>query len=89
MLVTSPCPECTIEGLENKIGRYGLLIKVLFYWTYGEKEIYLFLEGELTVTPEGEDPVTFGTGELVMLLAGMDFRWDVHKIVRKYYRLGD
>jgi len=47
------------------------------------------LEGEVTVTPEGGDPVRFGTGDLVLFPAVMDCRWDVHKAVRKYYRFGD
>ena len=47
------------------------------------------LEGEVTVTPEGDDPVKFGAGDLVVFPAGMNSRWDVHKAVRKHYRFGD
>ena len=43
----------------------------------------------MTVTPEGETPVRFGTGDLVVFPAGMDCRWDVQKAVRKHYRFGD
>ena len=53
------------------------------------KETCLLLEGEVTVTPEGGDPVKFGAGDLVLFPAVMDCRWDVHKAVRKYYRFGD
>jgi len=42
------------------------------------------LEDELTVTPYGGAPVKFGAGDLVVFLAGMGFRWDVHKAVRKH-----
>ena len=56
---------------------------------FTEKKEYLLLEGEVTVTPVGGDPVKFGTGDLVLFPAGMDCRWDVHKAVRKYYRFGD
>ena len=54
-----------------------------------KKETCLLLEGEVTVTPVGGDPVKFGSGDLVLFPAGMDYRWDVHKAVRKYYRFGD
>ena len=47
------------------------------------------LEGEVTVTPEGGDPVKFGAGDLVVSPAGTDCRWDVHKAIRKHYRFGD
>ena len=49
----------------------------------------MLLEGEVTVTPEGEEPVKFGAGDLVAFPAGMDCRWDVYKAVRKHYRFGD
>tara|TARA_B100000214_G_scaffold356642_1_gene315417 strand:- start:120 stop:290 length:171 start_codon:yes stop_codon:yes gene_type:complete len=54
-----------------------------------DKETCLLLEGEITVTPEGEDLVRLGAGDLVVFPLGMDFRWDVHKVVRKHYRFGD
>ena len=40
-------------------------------------------------TPEGGDPVKFGAGDLVVFPAGMYFRWDVQKAVRKHSRFGD
>tara|TARA_B100000902_G_C27137227_1_gene826714 strand:+ start:153 stop:302 length:150 start_codon:yes stop_codon:yes gene_type:complete len=49
----------------------------------------LLLDAEVTVTYEGGEPVKFGSGDLVVFQAGMDFRWDVHKAVRKHYRCGD
>ncbi len=58
-------------------------------WTYDDKETCLLLEGEVTVTPDGGEPVKFGAGDLVVFPAGMDCRWDVHKAVRKHYRFGD
>ena len=44
------------------------------------------LEGEVTVTSEGGEPVTFGAGDLVVFPAGMECRRDVRTEVRKYYR---
>ena len=53
------------------------------------KESCLLLEGNITVTPDGGEPVKFGAGDLVVLPLGMDCRCDVHKAVRKHYRFGD
>ena len=61
----------------------------MFFQNLLKKKEYLLLKGEVTITPEGGDPVKFGTGDLVLFPAGMDCRWDVHKAVRKYYRFGD
>ena len=60
-----------------------------FDWTYDDQETCLLIEGEVTVTPNGGEPVKFGAGDLVVFPAGMDCRWDVHKGVRKHYRFGD
>ena len=43
----------------------------------------------MTLTPNDGEPVTFGTGDSVVFRAGMEFRWDVHKAVRKHCRFGD
>ena len=47
------------------------------------------IEGEVTVTPEGGQPINFGAGDLVTFQAGMNCRWEIHKVVRKHYRFGD
>ena len=36
-----------------------------FPWTYDEKEVCYFLEGDVVVTPEGGEPVEVGVGDLV------------------------
>jgi len=59
-----------------------------FPWTYDEPETCLLLEGEVTVTPDGGTPVTFGAGDLVEFAAGLSCRWEVHAAVRKHYRFG-
>ena len=46
------------------------------------------LEGEVTVNPEGGEPVKFAAGDLVFFPTGMDCRWYVHKAVRKHYLFG-
>tara|TARA_Y100001968_G_scaffold314399_1_gene339687 strand:+ start:666 stop:839 length:174 start_codon:yes stop_codon:yes gene_type:complete len=56
---------------------------------YDESETCLLLEGEVTVTHDGREPVKFVAGDLVIFPGGLDCRWDVHKAVRKHYRFGD
>jgi uncharacterized cupin superfamily protein len=58
-----------------------------FPWTYDGQEICYFLEGEVTVTPEGGEPVTMGKGDLVTFPDGLSCRWRITKPVRKHYRL--
>ena len=59
-----------------------------FPWTYDEQETCLLLEGDVTVTPEGGEPVRFGAGDLVTFAGGLSCQWDVHQPVRKHYRFG-
>jgi uncharacterized protein len=59
-----------------------------FPWHYDEKETCYLLEGDVTVTPEGGEPVRFGKGDLVTFLAGMSCTWRVHKAVQKHYKFG-
>jgi uncharacterized cupin superfamily protein len=59
-----------------------------FPWSYDEQETCLLLEGDVTVTPEGGEPVRFGAGDLVVFAAGLSCTWDVHAPVRKHYRFG-
>ena len=89
ILVTSPCPKNTIEKLGIENWPIWTCEESSFDWTYDDKETCLLLEGEVTVTPEGGDPVKFGAGDLVVFRAGTHCRWDVHKAVRKHYRFGD
>ena len=59
-----------------------------FPWTYDERETCLLLEGEVTVTPDGGEPVRFGAGDLVVFAAGLSCIWDVQVPVRKHYQFG-
>jgi uncharacterized cupin superfamily protein len=59
-----------------------------FPWTYDERETCLLLEGDVTVTPAGGEPVRFGAGDLVVFVEGLSCTWDVHVPVRKHYRFG-
>jgi len=59
-----------------------------FPWTYDEPETCLLLEGDVTVTPDGGEPVRFGAGDLVQFAAGLSCTWAVEVPVRKHYRFG-
>lgn len=56
-----------------------------FPWTYGSTEICYFLEGDVTVTPDGGEPVRMGRGDLVTFPAGMTCTWEIRIAVRKHY----
>ncbi len=62
---------------------------IKFDWTYEDKETWLLIEGEVTVTPDGGEPVKFEAGDLVVFPARMSCTWDVHKAVSKHYQFGN
>ena len=51
ILVTSPCPESTVEELGIKSWPIWTCDASSFDWTYDDKETCLLLEGEVTVSP--------------------------------------
>lgn len=57
-----------------------------FPWTYSTSETCYLLEGEVEVTPDGGETVSFGAGDLVTFPAGMSCRWAISGKVRKHYR---
>ncbi|GBG15098.1 cupin [Novimethylophilus kurashikiensis] len=59
-----------------------------FPWTYDDQEVAYILEGEVTVTPQGGEPVSFGKGDLVTFPSGMSCTWNVRAPLRKHYRFG-
>jgi len=59
-----------------------------FPWSYDEQETCYFLEGDVVVTPEGEEPVKVGQGDLVTFPTGMSCTWKIRKDVKKHYRFG-
>ncbi len=56
-----------------------------FPWFYDCEEVCYFLEGEVEVTPKGQEPVTMGAGDLVTFPVGMECTWAVRRPVRKHY----
>lgn len=59
-----------------------------FPWSYSEQEVAYVLEGEVVVTPNGGEPVSFGAGDLVTFPSGMSCTWEVKKPLRKHYKFG-
>tara|TARA_B100000214_G_scaffold368786_1_gene340842 strand:+ start:782 stop:979 length:198 start_codon:yes stop_codon:yes gene_type:complete len=61
--VTSPYSESTVDELGIKDWLIWTCDASSFDWTYDDKKICLLLEGEVTVTSEGGDPVKLGAGD--------------------------
>ena len=59
-----------------------------FPWIYDEDETCYFLEGEVTVTPLGGEPVLIRAGDLVRFRQGVECTWDVHAPIRKHFHFG-
>ncbi len=59
-----------------------------FPWSYDSSETCYFLEGDVTVTPDGGAAVTVGRGDLVTFPAGMSCTWKIRCAVRKHYTFG-
>ncbi len=59
-----------------------------FPWSYGDSETCYLLEGDVTVTPDGGEPVRIGKGDLVTFAAGLSCTWEIHADVRKHYTFG-
>lgn len=59
-----------------------------FPWTYSEQEQCYFLEGVVTVTPDGGAPVAMKKGDFVTFPAGMSCTWKITGPVKKHYRFG-
>lgn len=56
-----------------------------FPWMYGAEETCYFIEGKVTVIPNGSEPVDMEKGDLVTFPKGMECRWIIHEAVRKHY----
>lgn len=59
-----------------------------FPWTYDSREVCYFLEGEVTVTPDGGAPVKLRPGDLVTFPKGLKCTWNIREAVRKHYDFG-
>lgn len=59
-----------------------------FPWHYDAQETCYLIEGQVTVTPDGGEPVKIAAGDLVTFPAGMSCTWDIHDPIFKHYRFG-
>lgn len=60
----------------------------VFHWNYDQTETCLFVEGDVTVTPDQGQPVTMASGDLVTFPAGLSCTWEIRRTVKKHYRFG-
>ncbi|HPG41202.1 MAG TPA: cupin domain-containing protein [bacterium] len=56
-----------------------------FPWKYDSEEVCYLLEGLVTVTPQGGEPVSIRAGDLVTFPQGMACKWKIHVAVKKHY----
>ncbi len=56
-----------------------------FPWEYDANETCYILDGRVTVTPEGGEPVEIEAGDLVTFPKGMRCTWEIHEPIRKHY----
>lgn len=59
-----------------------------FQWTYEDTETCYLLAGEVVITPEDGEPVTFRKGDLITFAKGLRCTWDIRAPVRKHYDIG-
>ncbi len=59
-----------------------------FPWTYDCDETCYILEGKVTVTPDGGQPVEINKGDLVTFPNGMSCTWKIEQDIRKHYNFG-
>jgi uncharacterized cupin superfamily protein len=59
-----------------------------FPWHYADRETCYVLAGEVTVIPDGGEPVQIQEGDLVTFPQGMSCTWSVTRDIRKHYRFG-
>jgi uncharacterized cupin superfamily protein len=59
-----------------------------FPWSYSDKETAYIIEGEVTVTSEDGESISFGPGDLVIFNAGLSCTWHVKTPLLKHYRFG-
>jgi uncharacterized cupin superfamily protein len=59
-----------------------------FPWHYADQETCYVLAGEVTVTPDGGEPVQIQEGDLVTFPQGMSCTWQITRDIRKHYRFG-
>ena len=80
---------------ENEIQEIGILLrcpwscdKSEFPWEYSEKESCYIMEGQVEVTTESGETVSFGPGDYVVFPQGLKCTWKVKQAVYKLFLFG-
>lgn len=58
-----------------------------FDWKYDTNETCYVVEGEAIITPEGKEPVTIKSGDMVTFPKGMKCVWKIIEPIEKHYTL--
>ena len=56
-----------------------------YHATYTEYEFVHFIEGKLTITPDGGAPVVLGPGDAFVVESGFTGTWKIDETVRKHF----
>lgn len=94
----SPKPTATTPGLVEsslEIWKSGAISTGLWEASPGSftatregyAEICTFLSGRATVQGDGEEPIEYGPGDVLITPSGWSGVWHVHETVRKHYTI--
>lgn len=56
---------------------------------YPVNELMTVLDGSVTVTPDGEAPMVFKTGDTFFIPKGTAVVWEITETLRKYYMIAE
>ena len=56
-----------------------------YHATYASFEFVHLIEGKLTITPDGGEPVKLAAGDSFVVEAGFAGEWKIEKKVRKHF----
>jgi len=59
-----------------------------FPWSYSEKETAYIIEGDVTVTADDGESITFSAGDLVTFNKDLSCTWHVKSPLKKHYKFG-
>lgn len=82
--------EATLEIWSNGKTTTGLWEATAGTFTatrVGYSEICLFISGTTTVTADGEEPITYGPGDIMVMPSGWAGVWEVHEPLRKHFTI--
>ena len=56
-----------------------------YHATYAEYEFVHIIEGRITITPDGEEPMNVGPGDAFVVEAGFKGTWEIKEPVVKHF----